>query len=253
MTATQEAPPPLSPDISVKPVNTRPKRAPFPVNLYQTAVGKKWVMAITGIMMMGFLFAHMIGNVKMYLGPEEYNAYAAGLRTLLYPILPHNVALWLMRGGLIVALLLHLHSAYSLTMMNNRARQKYQGGRDYIAANYASMAMRLTGIWVLAFIVFHLLNLTFGKVGDPGFESEDVYSNVVNAFSLWWVSAVYIVSMVFLALHLFHGAWSMFQSLGINNPRFNAARKWFAVAFAVIVCGINITFPIAVLAGVVGK
>jgi succinate dehydrogenase / fumarate reductase cytochrome b subunit len=191
--------------------------------------------------------------VKMYLGAHEYNAYAEGLRSLLYPILPHNVALWLMRGGLIVALLVHLHSAYSLTMMNNRARQKYQGRRDYIAANYASMTMRLTGIWVLAFIVFHLLNLTFGKVGDPGFESENVYNNVVAAFSQWWVSIIYIVSMVVLALHLFHGAWSMFQSLGINNPRFNAARKWFAVAFAVIVCGINITFPIAVLAGVVGN
>ena len=252
MTATQEAPPPLSPDISVKPVNTRPKRAPFPVNLYQTAVGKKWVMAITGIMMMGFLFAHMIGNVKMYLGPEEFNAYAAGLRTMLYPILPDNVFLWIMRSGLIVAFLLHLHAAYTLTVMNQRARSKYQSKRDYIAANYASRTMRYSGIILLAFIGFHLGQLTFGKVAEPGYNAEDVYNNVVIAFNQSWVSIIYIVSMLALALHLFHGAWSLFQSLGVNNPRYNAARKWFAAGFAIIVAGINITFPIAVMAGVVG-
>lgn len=256
MTATQDAPPPLTPDISVRPAHKRPtKRAPFPLNLYQTAVGKKWVMALSGIAMMGFVFAHMVGNLKMYLGPEEFNTYAEGLRSLLYPILPHNVTLWLMRSGLIVALLLHLHAAYSLTMMNNRARSGFRSPytkRDYVAANYASLAMRLTGIWVLLFIGFHLAQLTFGKVAVPGFESHDVYGNVVASFSQWWVSILYIASMVVLALHLFHGAWSIFQSLGVNNPRYNAARKYFAIAFAVIVCGINITFPIAVLAGVVG-
>jgi succinate dehydrogenase / fumarate reductase cytochrome b subunit len=252
VTATHPAPPPISPDITVKPVNKRARPAPFPINIYQTAVGKKWVMALTGIAMMGFVFAHMIGNVKMYLGPEEFNAYAAGLRTMLYPILPDNVFLWIMRSGLIVAFLLHLHAAYTLTVMNQRARSKYQSKRDYIAANYASRTMRYSGIILLAFIGFHLGQLTFGKVAEPGYNAEDVYNNVVIAFDQTWVSIVYIVSMLALALHLFHGAWSLFQSLGVNNPRYNGARKWFAAGFAIIVAGINITFPIAVMAGVVG-
>ena len=251
MTATHPAPP-ISPDITVKPVNKRAKAAPFPINIYQTAVGKKWVMALTGIGMMGFVFAHMIGNVKMYLGPEEFNAYAAGLRTMLYPILPDNVFLWIMRSGLIVMFILHLHAAYSLTMMNQRSRSKYQSKRDYIAANYASRTMRYSGIILLAFIGFHLGQLTFGKVAEPGYNAEDVYNNVVIAFNQSWVSIIYIVSMLALALHLFHGAWSLFQSLGVNNPRYNAARKYFAAGFAIIVAGINITFPIAVLTGVVG-
>lgn len=251
MTATHPAPP-LSADHDVKPVNPRRKPAPFPLNLYRSAVGKKWVMAITGLLMMGFLVAHMIGNLKMYLGPEEYNDYAHALRTLLHPILPNNVALWLVRSGLIVAFALHLHSAYSLTMMNRRARPvQYQSKRDYIAANFASQTMRYSGIIVLAFIGFHLGQLTFGKVAAPGFEDGMVYENVVQALKQPWVAIVYIISNLALGVHLFHGSWSMFQSLGVNNPRINPLRKYFAIGFTAIVIGLNITFPIAVLAGVV--
>lgn len=252
MTATREAPPPLTPDITVRPVNKRPRPLPRPLNLYQTAVGKKWVMALTGLMLMGFVFAHMVGNLKMFLGPEEYDHYAAGLRTLLYPILPKQGALWLMRTGLIVALLLHIHAAVTLTFMNRRARPvAYQAPRDYLAANFASRTMRMSGLLVFAFIGFHICNLTLGVVAAPNFEEGAVYDNVVYALSQPWVAAIYIVANLILAAHLFHGAWSMFQSLGINNPKYNALRKYFAIAFAAVVCGINITFPIAVLAGVV--
>jgi len=252
VTATQPAPP-LSADHDVKPVNPRRKPAPFPLNVYQTAVGKKWVMAITGVMMMGFVFFHMFGNMKMYLGPEEFDHYAHGLREMLYPILPKQFALWLLRSGLIVAFALHLHSAYSLTMMNKRARPvKYQSKRDYIAANFASQTMRYSGIIVLAFIGFHLGQLTFGKVAAPGFEDGAVYSNVYQALKQPWVAAIYIVSNLALGVHLFHGAWSMFQSLGVNNPRINGLRKYFAMGFTAVVIGLNLTFPVAVLAGVVG-
>jgi succinate dehydrogenase / fumarate reductase cytochrome b subunit len=252
VTATQPAPP-ISPDVTVKPVNRRPTPAPYPLSLYQTAVGKKWVMAITGVMMMGFVFFHMFGNLKMYLGPEEFDHYAEGLREILVPILPRQGFLWIMRPGLLLAFLIHLHAAYSLTMMNRRARPtNYQSQRDYIAANFASRTMRWSGILLLAFIPFHLLNLTFGKVADPGFEEGHVYANTVAALSQWWVAILYIVANLALAVHLFHGAWSLFQSLGINHPRLNSARKYFAAGFAVIVCGLNISFPIAVLTGVVG-
>jgi len=252
VTATQPAPP-LSADHDVKPVNPRRKPAPFPLSMYQTAVGKKWVMAITGVMMMGFIFFHMFGNLKMYLGPEEFDHYAHGLREMLYPLMPKQFVLWVMRSGLIVAFILHLHSAYSLTMMNKRARPvKYQSKRDYIAANFASQTMRYSGIIVLAFIGFHLAQLTFGKVAAPGFEDGAVYSNVYLALKQPWVAIIYIVSNLALGVHLFHGAWSMFQSLGVNNPRINGLRKYFAMGFTATVIGLNLTFPVAVLAGVVG-
>ncbi|MGI8711137.1 MAG: succinate dehydrogenase, partial [Acidimicrobiales bacterium] len=122
----------------------RAKRpAPFLVELYRSALGKKYVMAITGIMLMGFVFGHMIGNLKMYLGPAEFDHYAEFLRELLVPILPRTVFVWLLRGGLIAAFALHIHAAYALTRMNQAARTtKYQSQRDYVAANFASRTMR---------------------------------------------------------------------------------------------------------------
>ena len=257
MTATQESPG-LTPNIDVAPVHHRPRgAAPWPLSLYSTAVGKKWVMAVTGIGLMGFVLAHMVGNLKMYLGPEEYNAYSESLRTLLHPILPDHSVLWVMRIGLIAMFILHLHSAYSLTMMNRRARPVgYQAPRDYLAANWAARTMRYSGILVLAFLLMHLANLTWavfpadvshGEGGGP----TDVYENVVNSLSVPWIAAAYIVGQLALGFHLFHGSWSLFQSLGVNNPRYNGLRRGFAVGFTVLVVGANLTFPIAVLAGVV--
>ena len=255
MTATQDSPG-LTPNIDVAPVNRRPvTRAPWPLSIYRTAVGKKWVMALTGIAIMGFVAAHMVGNLKMYAGPEEYNAYSESLRTLLYPLLPKHVVLWAMRIGLIVAFALHLHSAYSLTVMNRRARPvRYQSRRDYLAASWAARTMRYSGILVLGFLFIHLANLTWAwfpaDVEHPA-QNVDVYANVVASLSIPWLAAVYIVGQLALGFHLFHGAWSIFQSLGANNPRYNGARRGFAVVFTVVVVGANITFPIAVLTGVV--
>jgi len=255
VTATQEAPP-ISPDITVRPVNKRPtKRLPFPMSLYQTAVGKKWVMALTGIGLMGFVLFHMLGNLKMYLGPEEFDSYAEGLREILVPILPHSGFLWIMRAGLLAMFVLHLHAAYSLTIMNQRARGPKPGAtkRDYIAANFASLTMRWSGIILLAFIAMHLANLTFGvSAFDTRFVSEQVYDNVWTSLNQPWLSGLYILGNLALGVHLFHGAWSLFQSLGVNNPRYNALRKYFAIGFTALVVGANISFPIAVLAGVVG-
>ena len=119
------------------------RRKPFLVDLYSTAVGKKYVMAVTGLIGIGFVIGHMIGNLKMYLGPAEFDEYGEFLRRLLVPLLPHHVALWIMRVGLIVAFALHIHASYALTRMNHAARRtKYQSRRDYVAANYASRTMR---------------------------------------------------------------------------------------------------------------
>lgn len=224
---------------------------PWPVEFYSTAVGKKWVMGITGVMLMGFVFAHMFGNLKMFLGQEHFDEYAEGLRTLLEPIMGHEWVLWGLRAGLIVAVLLHIHSAFTLTRMNQRARPvKYQSPRDYIAVTFASRTMRWTGIIVFLYILFHLADLTFGWA-NPDFEHGKVYHNLVESLSRPPVAILYILANAALGVHLFHGAWSMFQSMGLNNPRYNGARRGFAATFAIVVAGINCFFPIAVLAGIV--
>jgi succinate dehydrogenase / fumarate reductase, cytochrome b subunit len=228
------------------------RKRPFPLELYGTSLGKKYVMAITGIIWMGFVFAHMFGNLKMYLGPEEFNHYAEFLRELLVPLLPRTWALWGLRIVLIVALALHLHAALLLTRQNHQARSiKYQSPRDYVAANFASRTMRWTGIIVLLFLAFHLADLTWGWL-NPDFVRGEVYANVDASLSRWPVSLVYIVGNIALGIHLWHGGWSLFQSLGWNNPRFNDWRRAFAVGFASIIVIANVSFPVAVLAGIVG-
>ena len=225
------------------------KRKPFLLDLYSTALGKKYVMAITGIMLIGFVVAHMLGNLKMYLGPEDFNHYAEFLRELLVPILPRSMALWLMRIGLITAFAFHIHAAYGLTIMNRRARGvKYQSDRDYVVANFASRTMRWTGIIVALFLAWHLADLTWGWV-NPDFVRGDAYGNVVASFERVPVSILYIVANIALGIHLFHGVWSLFQSLGWNHPRFNHWRSGFAHAFAWIITLGNISFPLAVMTG----
>ena len=230
-------------------VHPRPRRrAPWPVEFYRSAVGKKWVMALTGIAIMGFVFFHAVGNLKVYLGAEDFNHYGEFLRELLVPLLPRTVFLWLMRSGLVVAFVLHIHSAYSLTRMNRRARGGgYEQSRDWQAATIASRTMRWTGVIIGLFIVFHLADLTWGTV-NPDYVRGDVYRNFLATFSRPGVAAIYIVANLTLAIHLFHGAWSMFQSLGLNNPKWNSWRRSFAIGFAGLIAVINLSFPIAVQA-----
>jgi succinate dehydrogenase / fumarate reductase cytochrome b subunit len=229
------------------------RKAPFPLELYRSAVGKKWVMAITGIMLMGFVFFHMVGNLKMYLGPKDFNHYAEFLRELLVPIVPRTIALWLLRGGLIVAFILHIHAAATLTVMNRRARPvSYQSKRDYIAANFASRTMRWTGVIVALFLLWHLADLTWGVKGiDSHFVRGAAFQNVTWSLHRWPVGILYIVANLALGVHLFHGAWSLFQSLGWNNPKFNAWRRHFAGLFATLIVIGNVSFPVMIMAGVV--
>jgi succinate dehydrogenase / fumarate reductase cytochrome b subunit len=224
----------------------------WPSEFYRSALGKKYVMAITGVIGMGYIFAHMIGNLKLFIGPESMDSYGHWLReSLLYPILPQHVALWLMRITLIVALVLHVHAAYALTMMNRRSRPvRYQSKRDYIAADFAARTMRWTGIIVLLFIGYHLADFTWGWV-NPGFVRGEVYRNTVASLSNPIVAIFYIAANLALGYHLYHGAWSLFQSLGINRPRFNPWRRAFAIAFAVITVGGFILVPFAVLFGMI--
>ena len=235
------------------------KRKPFLLDLYSTAVGKKYVMAITGIIGIGFVISHMIGNLKVYLGAIEHNGeqaydidvYGEFLRELLVPILPHGYTLWILRLTLIGAVVLHIHAAYSLTILNRKARPvKYQSARDYQVANFASRSMRWTGIIVLLFLFWHLADFTWGWF-NPGFERGAVYRNLDASLSRVPVAILYVVANIALGIHLFHGTWSLFQSIGWNNPKFNQWRKGLAAGVATLIVVGNVSFPIMVLAGVI--
>jgi succinate dehydrogenase / fumarate reductase, cytochrome b subunit len=231
----------------------RPRHRGHPlVRFWQSAVGKKWVMALSGIVLLGFVLGHMVGNLKIYLGPTHLNTYAEWLRTFGEPALPRTVVLWIVRVGLLAAFVLHIVAAYQLTRMNQRARGAYQAPRDYVAANFASRTMRWTGVIVGLFVIFHLADLTWGSA-NPHFVRGDVYDNVFASFERVPVAIIYIVANLALAFHIFHGTWSMFQSLGWNNPRFNIYRRYFAAAFAIVIGIGNVSMPLLIVTGVVTK
>ncbi|QBI20641.1 succinate dehydrogenase cytochrome b subunit [Egibacter rhizosphaerae] len=231
---------------------SRNRRRPWIAEFYASSLGKKYAMAITGIVLMAYVFAHMVGNLKLFEGAQPLNDYAAWLREIAYPALPEGAALWGVRIVLIAAFAIHIHAAAVLTLRNRRARgTKYQSKRDYNAADFASRTMRWSGVIVGLFVLFHLADLTFGAT-NPDFDHADVYGNIVTSFSVWWIAAIYVVANLALAFHLYHGVWSLFQTMGWNQRRFNHWRRYFAVAFAVVVAAGNLSFPIAVQLGIVG-
>jgi len=238
-----------------QPIRKAPsKKLSLPIAFYRTSVGKKYAMAISGIVLMGFIFSHMVGNLKMYLGEKTFNHYAEFLREIGEPLLPRTVLLWIIRTVLIVAFIVHFHAAYALTIQNRRARESknsYQSPRDYIAASFASRTMRWGGIIIFLFLFWHLADLTWG-FANPEFVRGEAYENVAQSLQRIPVTILYVVANIALGLHLSHGAWSIFQSLGINNPKYNQARRVFARSFAAIIVIGNISFPIAIQLGIVG-
>ncbi|MBK5259958.1 MAG: succinate dehydrogenase cytochrome b subunit [Thermoanaerobaculia bacterium] len=219
-------------------------------NFYRSAIGKKAVMAVTGVILFGWIFLHMVGNLKLYLGPEHLNEYAHWLQTLGSPAVPNKGMLWISRIVLLVCVVFHIHSAVALTIVNRKARPVGYRDRDYLAATYAARTMRWGGVIILLFVIYHLLHLTTGQA-HRDFIENDPYHNVVSGFQVWWVAAFYIIANLALGFHLFHGLWSMFNSLGLTHARFNPWRRNFATAFAIIITAANISFPLAVLTGIV--
>ena len=253
------APTSMAPNSASRPIRPKGRELPFPLNVYQTAVGKKWVMAVTGLMLLGFVLFHMFGNIKLYLAPVEeegvlhydVDLYGEALRDLLVPIFPRTWLLWILRSGLIAAGLLHIHAMYSLTRMNLASNKVYASKRDWLAANFASRSMRYSGVIVLFYIVFHLADLTWGWIPGYDWERGAIQENVIGSLSNPLVAAFYIVANALLSLHIYHGAYSMFQSLGVNNPAYNNQRRGIAIALALIVLIGNVSFPIAVLTGII--
>jgi succinate dehydrogenase / fumarate reductase cytochrome b subunit len=218
--------------------------------LAQSSVGKKILMAVTGLVLVAFVIAHMVGNLKVYLGREHFNAYARFLRTVGTPALPESGLLWILRVGLLLCVGVHLWASVVLTRMSWAARSgKYAKGNDLVFS-YASRTMRWGGVVLLAFVVYHLLHLTTGTV-HPDFVPEDAYHNFVAGFRSVPVSVAYLLAMGALAFHLYHGLWSATQTLGIDSPRVERFRRPVALAVALVVFLGNASFPVAVLAGVV--
>ena len=215
------------------------------VSFWHSTTGKKIVMAVTGAILFIFVIGHMLGNLQVFEGPEKINAYGRFLHNL-------GEILWAERIGLLAAVVLHITATVQLALRNKAARPVEYSRRKAINSSYASRTMYWSGPIVLAFVIFHLLHLTAGMIA-PGaaFIEGDVYHNVVAGFQVWWVSAWYIFSICLLGLHLRHGIWSMFQSVGFNHPRYTPILKGAAVWIAVIIVLGYISIPISVLLGLV--
>jgi succinate dehydrogenase cytochrome b subunit len=210
---------------------------------YDSTIGKKAVMAVTGLILFGYLIAHMIGNLQIFLGRAVLNHYAESLHG-------NPALLWTVRITLLVSVTLHVWASIQLTMLKRQARPIGYQKRDNVQASYASRTMMWSGPIILAFVIFHLLHLTTGTV-HPNFVALDAYDNLVTGFRVIPVAIAYIVAMILVCMHLSHGIWSMFQSVGFSHPRYTPKIKTFAAVFSSILAAGFISVPIAVLAGFV--
>ncbi len=211
----------------------------------RSSIGLKLVMAVSGVVLFGFVLVHMIGNLQVYMGPTLLDEYGVWLRAL-----GHGAALWVARGVLLAAAVAHVWSAYCLTRLNQKARPEGYRERMNRESTLASRTMRWSGVVVLVFIIYHLLHFTIGTV-HPNFVHGAVHQNFVVGFRVIWVSAFYMIATLLLGLHLYHGVWSMLQTVGLSHPRYDLMRKRAAAAFAALVTLGNLSFPLAVLTGVV--
>lgn len=210
------------------------------ITFYESSVGKKVVMAITGFLTFGWVTVHMIGNLQIFLGPDKLNHYAELLQSL-------GGVLWIARAAMLTAIFLHIVAATQVTLQSWAARPVKYRSQRFRDTSYAARTMWLGGPLIGMFVCYHLLHLTLGTV-HPGF-TDNVYNNVVFGFQVPVVAGMYIAAMVVLGLHFSHGLWSMFQSVGLNHPKWNTARKIFAVCFGLLIAIGNISIPTAVLLG----
>ncbi len=216
---------------------------------YELYIGKKAVMAATGVILVLYVVGHLAGNLQIFGGREAINRYAHFLHA-------NPGLLWVARVVLLAAVGLHILTSYQLWMMKRRARPVGYYKKDDVPSAYAARTMLWTGPIIAAFVVFHVLHLTVGNVpGLPLREVEggyDVYYNIIVGFRHWAVSIAYIVAIVMLTLHLYHGIWSMFQSVGVSHPRYTPVLKRFSQGLSIVLAVGYISIPVAVMLGVIG-
>lgn len=215
------------------------------ITFYGTTIGKKVVMAVSGLIVIGWLVAHMLGNVTIFAGPEAVNKYAGLLRN-------NPPILWGQRLVVLLALGSHIHAAFSLWARNNDARPKGYVQRKDLATNYAALTMRYGGLVIVSFMIYHLLHLTVGQTSHLGYEfnPEDVYNNVVLGFSHPLVAGFYILAQMALGMHLYHGAWSLTQTLGADHPKYNGLRQAAAAIVTLVIVLGFVSIPISVQTGI---
>jgi succinate dehydrogenase / fumarate reductase, cytochrome b subunit len=231
--------------IAIHPIN----RA---VRFYEAPIGKKAVMAVTGLILFGYVIGHLLGNLQIYsANHDQINRYAAFLHN------PANAtALWTVRAFLVAAVLLHIVASVQLWLQNRAARPVRYVKKDDVPASYAARTMIWSGPILAAFVLFHVLHLTAGSImplQEVAVNEPDVRANVIAGFQNYWISGFYIVAMVLLCLHLYHGVWSMFQSVGVSHPRYTPILKKGAAIVAILIAIGNISIPIAVMTGLLTR
>ena len=219
-------------------------------SLWHSTIGKKYVMAVTGLFWFGYLIVHMWGNLKIYAGPTFLNDYGGFLRSVGEPFFGASQVLWLARLVLIPAFIVHIVAAIQLASRDRASRPHAYAMRRNRESTLASRTMIWGGLFILLFVIYHALDFTFGIV-NPSFEEGNIYHNVLASFRLWPVSVFYIVAMIAVGMHLWHGIWSMFQTLGWNTARSNRLIRNAATFVALAISVGNISIPVAVLAGLV--
>src|SRR5688500_13037446 len=216
------------------------------LRFYRTAPGKKVVMGITGLIGIGFVLLHMAGNLLAFSGPDALNGYARFLQST-------GELLWLLRGILLVAVVLHVIAAWQLTMQNRAARPVGYATREPQVSTWAARTMRLGGALLLVFIVLHIMHFTTGDWRPSGtFTEGDVYSNLILSFRIWWVTLFYVVAMIALGFHLYHGAWSSVRSLGLSQPAPRPLHRRIALGVTLLLWAGFTVVPVAVFAGWIG-
>jgi succinate dehydrogenase / fumarate reductase cytochrome b subunit len=209
-------------------------------SFWSSTVGKKIVMAVSGLIMVGFVIVHMAGNLQLFEGAERLNTYSAFLHG------PANEALWIVRVVLLIAVVAHVVAAYQLTVLDRAARPVPYAKRELQAATIGSRTMRVGGVVLAVFIVLHVMHFTTLTLQPATLAEGDVYGNVIASFQIWWVTVLYMIAMIALGLHLYHGAWSSVRTLGFERGRLDPFRRPVAIALALIVWAGFTLVPVAV-------
>jgi succinate dehydrogenase / fumarate reductase, cytochrome b subunit len=229
-----------------------PQTATVPIQ--RTSIGKKLLMATSSIILFLYVVAHLAGNLKIFFGPDPFNHYAEWLRVAGSPLFPDEGVLWIARVVLLAALLVHVGAYIQLWRQKRRARTVGYRTFDPQVFNWMSRTMMWGGIAILGFVIFHILHLTTGHIQPDlayEFQRHDAYENVIAGFRVWWVSGVYVVGVVALGMHLYHGLWSAMQTLGMNNAKYNLYRRPGAAAIAILITIGYLAIPLGVLFGMV--
>lgn len=244
---------------AVRPASKLSERRPLKpvVAGARSTVAMKAAMAVTGLIMLGFLIMHMLGNLWVFAGQSTFDAYSHHIRTVGEPIIPAKTALWILRVLLLGSVVIHIAAALTLWRRNvaavgGRVRYRSKQGRRGVQRSYASFTMRWGGVIILLFIVYHLLHLTANQI-HPGGPSSSPYERVVAGFEIWWVVVSYTVAMLAVGMHLTHGFWSAVASLGGNrSPRRRHQLRTIATTLALLITVGFLVPPYSILFGWIG-